>query len=1027
MARHLLFLPRSARGPAFFLWPDDAERPGSSAVNRLGAVGTGARARVVTDRRSVATVRGRSIPFLDAVAILAGVEAAELERLPASIAGWSLAAKLALELVARERVLPLAEANGRGVTVRWGVSLALPHDGDRFRRLARALPPSAHAVPADGEAPHPGRARHRARIDRGDLVVWTPEALLTEFLDATADALVRRAVAEPAAPQPGRAGRRWEGRFIAALTAPDTPRRVLGDGFVERALLGELTDWVAPARGMAAVQSPRVCFKLDRPADGAPSDTTAAWTLGYFLQAPDDPSLLVPAERVWSATGRHLAWMDRRFDAPQETLLRGLALAGRLFAPIERSLEASRPESAALTGEEAWRFLSEGGPLLTEAGFVVRLPAELTPAGQRRLRLRLRVGGSRRGTPGAVAAGERLSLDALVAYRWEVALGDQPLSAQEFRALTALKQPLVRWRGQWLVVDPTELADVRRLLEASPEGRISVRDALAGALAGTSPREGLPVPAEVVPDGPLAAAIDRLRGEPVPLTPPAELVGTLRPYQERGLAWLGLMAELGLGGCLADDMGLGKTVQAIAFFLARRAARPDDPRPALIACPTSVVGNWERELARFAPSLPVVRHHGPDRARTPSGLAEAPPHAVVVTTYALLRRDQALLGEVDWSAAILDEAQNIKNAAAQQAAAARVLRASHRFALTGTPVENRLAELWSILEFCVPGLLGPLARFRRRFAIPIERYRDDRATAELRGLIRPFVLRRVKSDPVIVADLPPKQKMAVVCTLTREQATLYQAALDEALIEIEGASGIERRGRILALLTALKQICNHPAHYLAEPGPFEGRSGKLDRLTEMLEETVAAGDRALVFTQFREMGVRLVSHLERRLGIEALFLHGGVAREARDRMVGRFQEEGGAPPVFVLSLKAGGTGLNLTRASRVFHFDRWWNPAVEDQATDRAHRIGQPRLVQVYRLLTAGTVEERIDVLLADKRALADRIVGAGETWLTELSDNQLRQLVALSDDAVVESDDDGDAAPARRARRGRHRVERRR
>jgi len=511
--------------------------------------------------------------------------------------------------------------------------------------------------------------------------------------------------------------------------------------------------------------------------------------------------------------------------------------------------------------------------------------------------------------------------------------------------------------------------------------------------------------------------VERLRAGVAPAPPPPDFAGTLRPYQERGLTWLCAMADTGLGGCLADDMGLGKTVQLIAFLLARRRAAPHDPRPALIVCPTSVLGNWERELARFAPTLPVVRHHG---AQRDAGVLRAvPPHTVVLTTYALLRRDAPALCGIDWAVAALDEAQNIKNAASRQARAARALRASHRFALTGTPVENRLADLWSILDFCVPGLLGPQERFRRTFAVPIERYRDDHAAANLRRLAGPFILRRLKSDPAILPDLPPKQDIPVICTLTREQATLYQAAVDEAMAEIEEADGMQRRGLVLALLVALKQICNHPAHYLDEPGPLPGRSGKLDRLTEMLDETLAAGDRALIFTQFREMGERLVAHLQQALDTEALFLHGGVPRAARDRMVRRFQEEEHGPGLFVLSLRAGGTGLNLARASRVFHFDRWWNPAVEDQATDRAHRIGQPRVVQVYRLLTAGTVEEKIDALLADKRALADRVVGAGEAWITELDTDELRRLLALSADAVVGDDADEAAGPAR-ARRTR-------
>jgi len=1000
---HLVFLPRPAGGPNFFFWRNDSGRAGSDTIERLTALGRRATVRVVTDDLSVRRVTGFEIPLFDGVAVLAGLEAADLNRLPASVAAWSVAAKLAVDLVARERVLPLLRTDREKSEARWGISLSLPDDAGRFTRLARAFPPSAHAVPVDGEEHLRSR---RGRKARHGVQVWSPEALLTEFLDATADALGRRAATRPPARLTAGEQRRWEGRFATALTETDASFPT--QGFLERALLDELAEWVAPVRGALATETPRLCFKLDPPGDGTRARAGGAWPLLYFLQAPDDPSLLLPAERVWASAGERLTWMDRTFAAPQELLLKGLAQAGRLFPPIERSLEAPRPESATLSDEEAWRFLSEAAPLLSEAGFTVLLPAELSPAGQRRLRLRMRVGGRAPGVAGAVAADGRLSLDALVAYRWEVALGDQSLSPEQFRSLVALKRPLVRWRGEWVVLDPSEITEIRHLLEEAKDGgRLAARDALAAALRGTLPREGLRVPADVGPEGPLASVIERLRAGIEPVSPPADLAGTLRPYQERGLAWLGLMAGLGLGGCLADDMGLGKTVQTIAFLLARRASRPDDRRPTLIVCPTSVVGNWERELARFAPTLPILCHHGPERARSVRAIEDAAAHAVVVTTYGLLRRDQALLSDVDWAVAVLDEAQNIKNAASRQAGVARTLRAVHRFALTGTPVENRLAELWSILEFCAPGLLGPLERFRRQFAIPIERYRDDRAADELRRLVRPFVLRRVKSDPGIAADLPPKQEMAMVCTLTREQATLYQAAVDEAMAKIEGAEGIQRRGRVLALLTALKQICNHPAHYLREPGPLPGRSGKLDRLTEMLEETVASGDRALVFTQFREMGARLVPHLERALERDILFLHGGIPRAARDAMVRRFQEDPAGPPVFVLSLKAGGTGLNLTQATRVFHFDRWWNPAVEDQATDRAHRIGQRRLVQVYRLLTAGTVEEKIDALLADKRALADRIVGAGEAWITELGDDELRRLLTLSGDAVVEDDAD--------------------
>jgi hypothetical protein len=948
----------------------------------------------------VANVDGLALSLAEALPVLAALPADDIDAVPPSLAAWSLATKLALDLVARERVTPLVASTAAGAAARWGVSLVLPDDADRVRRLAQAFPRAAHVAVAGGQ----GGARDA-------------EDVLIDFLDAVADLLARGGEGVPPPvrlPSDGTGGRRdpWERRLVTALTDPAASDVFLPAGVLERGLIEELTRWAAPARGSLATRAPRLCLKLDLPPESAPgrggghASDARSWRLGFFLQAPDDPSLLLPAADVWSARGERLEWMDRAFAEPQELLLRELARAARSFPPIEESLETARPEAATLDTDAAWRFLSEAAPVLAEAGFGVILPVELTSSGQRRLRLRMRMGDAEVRAAGAVATGRGFSLDTVLQYRWEAALAGEAISSEEFDRLVGLKRPLVRWRGQWVVVDPGEAAEVRRLL-LDGGGRLTGREALAAALGGTLPQEGHRPPVEIVAEGPLGALLDRLRQGPIEVPVPRDLEGELRPYQQRGLGWLGSMAALGLGGCLADDMGLGKTVQTIAFLLARRQAHRRDRRPALIVCPMSVVGNWERELARFAPTLPVVRHHGAGRARTLDELTAAPPHAIVVTTYGMLRRDRALLGEMDWAVAVLDEAQNVKNPASQQAGAARALRASHRFALTGTPLENRLAELWSILEYCVPGILGPLEGFRRRFAVPIERYRDEAAAERLRRLVSPFLLRRLKSDPAIAADLPPKQEMPVVCTLTREQATLYQAAVEDAMARIEGTEGVKRRGIVLALLTALKQICNHPAHYLHEAGPLPGRSGKLMRLTEMLEETVAAGDRALVFTQYRQMGDLLVAHLQSTLGAEVLFLHGGVPRDARDAMVRRFQDDPRAPAIFVLSLRAGGTGLNLTRASRVLHFDRWWNPAVEDQATDRAHRIGQQQLVQVYRLLAAGTLEEKIDAMLTDKRALADRVVGAGETWITELPDSELRRLVALSSDATIEEEGD--------------------
>ncbi|MGK3963712.1 SNF2-related protein [Sorangium sp. So ce118] len=1023
----LVFLPDDVR---LFFWGDtDADR---LAARSLGAT-TPAEAVVVSEAGRAVRKAGEAAALLDGVAALARMAQDDLGRAPPSIAAWSLASKLALDLVVRERVVPRVtpgDGGGGRAEARWAVSLAAPEDAARVAALARAMPPAAHAVPAAAHAKPAAAGRGRPRAHSAP-EVWSAEALLRAFLDAVADALARgSATNHPKRPQPP-ARAPWEHRLVLALTGER--RSLATEGLAERSLAADLDAWVRPALG--ACDALRACFRLELP------EGDRSFALGFLLQATDDPSLLVPAADVWKARGRTLKALGRAFSDPQEALLGALGAAARLFPPVERALGEARPERVALDAAEAWAFLAQAAPALGEAGFGVIVPAELLGSGQRRLRLRMRVGATSRAA-GVVAGSAGLGLDAALDFRWEAALGDEVLSARELAALARQKSPLVRHRGEWIVVVPEELAEIQRRLEAGG-GRVPAREALEVALAGEAQVDGATV--SVVAEGALAQAIARLRsGAERAAAPPEGFAGTLRPYQARGVAWLQTMAGLGLGACLADDMGLGKTVQLLAFLVGRRAAAPGDARPTLLVAPTSVVGNWEREAARFAPALPLVRHHGEGRARSAEELAarangadghgaanddgaandngaanddgavdddggaggpngaRAAHGALVITTYSLLRRDAAMLAGVDWAAVVLDEAQNIKNAASRTAAAARALRAPHRFALTGTPVENRLAELWSILEFANPGLLGPLEAFRRAYAVPIERYGNREAAERLRRVVGPFLLRRVKTDPAVAGDLPPKNEARVYCTLTREQVTLYQAALDEAMRRIEEAEGMARRGLVLALLTMLKQICNHPAQCLGEAGPLAGRSGKLARLTEMLEEALASGDRALVFTQFREMGDRLVRHLASALDTEVAFLHGGTPRLARDEMVRRFQDDPRGPRVFVLSVKAGGAGLNLTAASHVFHFDRWWNPAVEDQATDRAHRIGQRRAVQVHKLVCAGTVEEKVDRMLEQKRDLAARVVGQGEAWITELDNAALRELFALSRDAVA-------------------------
>jgi SNF2 family DNA or RNA helicase len=498
----------------------------------------------------------------------------------------------------------------------------------------------------------------------------------------------------------------------------------------------------------------------------------------------------------------------------------------------------------------------------------------------------------------------------------------------------------------------------------------------------------------VTATGWVADLLAKLEGrEPFAELPqPPGLHGELRPYQRRGYSWLDFLKRLGLGACLADDMGLGKTIQTLALLQQDRTA--GEQRPVLLVCPTSVVGNWQKEAARFTPDLPVLVHHGTTRKRGAAFQAEAELHGMVISSYALLHRDAEILQQVDWAGVVLDEAQNIKNPETKQAKAARALPAGFRITLTGTPVENNVGDLWSLMEFLNPGFLGSRAGFHRKFFVPIQVYSDSRASERLRRITGPFVLRRLKSDKSIIADLPEKNEMKVFCNLTKEQASLYQSVVKDAEEAIESAEGIQRKGVVLATLMKLKQVCNHPAQFLKDNSAIPGRSGKLARLGEMLEETLAVGDRSLIFSQFAEMGEIIRRHVQETYGIEVMFLHGGTPKKHRDHMVERFADPAG-PRIFLLSLKAGGTGLNLTSASHVFHFDRWWNPAVENQATDRAYRIGQTKNVQVHKFVCAGTLEEKIDEMIERKKEVAGRVVGTGEAWLGELSNAQLKELFA--------------------------------
>ncbi|MDQ2673480.1 MAG: DEAD/DEAH box helicase, partial [Chloroflexota bacterium] len=672
----------------------------------------------------------------------------------------------------------------------------------------------------------------------------------------------------------------------------------------------------------------------------------------------------------------------------------GLGRAVRLFPLLHVALMEAHPAEMTLDTAEAHEFLRQAAPLLQAAGFGVQLPAW---AGRKAVGLKLTTrsrstkGGSR------AVADSGFGLDELVDFRIDLVIGDGTVSAEELAELARVKVPLVRVRGQWVELDDRQLRAALKALDRRRTGEVTAAEVLQQVVDGGD--EDLPL-VEVDADGTLGDllsgnAADRL----TPVRTPADFRGTLRPYQERGLSWLHFLTRLGLGGILADDMGLGKTAQTLSLLLAERAdgARP---APTLLVCPMSLVSNWQKEAVRFAPGLTVYVHHGATRRRDDEFRDAVDGADLVLTTYGTALRDLGALRDVTWGRVVCDEAQAIKNSGTRQAQAIRAIPARTRLALTGTPVENHLAELWSIMEFCNPGLLGSAKRFRRRFQEPIEVRQDADATAALKRATGPFVLRRLKTDKSIISDLPEKNEMKVWCSLTPEQATLYQAVVEDMMAEIESSEGIQRRGNVLAAMMKLKQVCNHPAHLLKDGSRLPGRSGKLARLEELAEEIVEDGDKALIFTQYSEFGSMLQPYLAAHLERPVLWLHGGLTKARRDELVERFQTDD-EPMLFLLSLKAAGTGLNLTAANHVVHFDRWWNPAVEDQVTDRAFRIGQSRNVQVRKFICTGTLEERIDAMIERKKALASSVVGTGEDWVTDLSTDQLRELFALDPAAV--------------------------
>ena len=826
-----------------------------------------------------------------------------------------------------------------------------------------------------------------------ELMLLGPHTVALRWLPAELDATVRDIVHRAATGLPAGLVHRRQGRKTSALTsahqallllsllldhdvfaaAEANPKALDGkipqlffgtgrgrfDGPGEAAWPGSIQTWLARLHLARQTHAPVLRLEEARSADG----------FDLSLAVADESQALLtptPLATVMKAP----AWQARRM-----AVLQTVALLAEFFPPLASYVRAGAREPLSIGFADLPAFLFEALPAIRLLGVRGLLPKSLDRLLRPRLSMQIKA------TAGASPS--FLKADQILSFDWQVALGDHALTPKEFERLLGNATGVVRFKGEYVYLDPGAIEQLRAQLAKPP--RMGAQDLLRAALAGSY--DGAPVGLNKAAQ----KLLDQLKDSAeIPL--PHGLQAAMRSYQVRGFEWLARNARLGLGSVIADDMGLGKTLQVIALLLHLKERGELDVGRALVIVPTSLLTNWQKEVARFAPALSVDVYHGSKRAM----VAGAARPDVLLTTYGVARSESARLKALPWRIAVVDEAQNLKNPAAAQTRAVKAIEAATHIAMSGTPVENRLSDYWSIVDFAQQGYLGGLAHFGREFATPIQTDRDASAADRLKRVLAPFLLRRLKTDKTIIGDLPEKIEQDQHCTLGKSQVALYESVVREGLASIAGESDtFQRQGLVLQMILALKQVCNHPAQYLKQGGDDPLASGKVERLFDLLDEIEAAREKVLVFTQFREMGDLLQRWLRERQGRELQFLHGGVPRARRDKMVERFQTEP-AERVFLLSLKAGGTGLNLTAASHVVHFDLWWNPAVEAQATDRAYRIGQKRNVQVHRFITRGTFEERIDAMIRSKRELADMAVGTGETWIGQLPEHELKTLFEL-------------------------------
>ena len=723
-------------------------------------------------------------------------------------------------------------------------------------------------------------------------------------------------------------------------------------------------------------------------------EDTTPFTVGLRIVEPEEDEVDWKLETLLKdkKTEKLYVYGEDRLPVKYKGALDSVVRTFKKWAHVTPALFTAGEIKSSLAEDSAWHFLIEDSEKLMQVGAFILLPSWWQAVRESRMKVKARV------TSPKVSGKSFVGLQSLVNFEWRFSTKNKELSEEEFLALVEQNRRLVKIQGEWVALDPSFIQQIRKMMEEAEENGISFEDLIKSS-AASSGADGLDD--EAVSDmtiemtGEVQQLFKKLyEGKEVQdFVVPASFQGELRPYQQHGAGWLMFLRKYGFGACLADDMGLGKTIQLIAYFLACKEDGVDEP--VLIVAPTSVLGNWQKELEKFAPSLDVRLHYGPTRAKGEVFVPWIKGADVVLTSYAISYLDEDELTRVHWSTVCLDEAQNIKNSDTKQSQAARKLRGQHHIALTGTPMENRLAELWAIFDFINPRYLGSLGAFHRQFVVPIEREQNKEKVGQLQKLIQPFLLRRTKKDEQVALNLPEKQEQKEYCPLTVEQASIYEQLVKETLDQVNKLAGIQRRGLVLKMLGQLKQVCNHPSLYLKETEWQDtvSRSNKMEKLVELVGNIREREESCLIFTQYIAMGNMIVESLSELLGEKVEFLHGSVVKGKRDELIERFQA--GEFKVLVLSLKAGGTGLNLTAANHVIHYDRWWNPAVENQATDRAYRIGQKRFVHVHKFITTGTLEEKIDAMIDSKQSLNDQII-TSENWITELTNEELAELLVL-------------------------------